>query len=272
MTIEGRRYGNEAFQMGARRSGEGAGCHRPEISGVHEPGCERGARLRCYRRSWAPRRATRGVPRSLARRLSVLDGRVGLAATAVGGRQILFRDNALVVPSEDSERIAHAIQRAGVYVALGCNEMDPRPEVQTIYNSLIFFAPAGTVLGRHRNLMPTFTERLFWGQGDARDLTVFDTDIGRLSGLICGEHVMTDAGASVHDRAGRGHPRRSVPWRIRTAYGAAARRNRSKPAASGVTSRCVRTLCRYKHTPTRAQGTCRTWSPEHARSHHYSYL
>lgn len=107
-----------------------------------------------------------------------------------GGR-ILFRDNALVVQSEDSERIAHAVRRAGVYVVLGCNEMDPRPEVQTIYNSLIFFAPDGTVLGRHRKLMPTFAERMFWGQGDARDLVVFDTDIGRLGGLICGEHVMT---------------------------------------------------------------------------------
>jgi nitrilase len=43
--------------------------------------------------------------------------------------------------------------------------------------------------------MPTFTERMFWGQGDARDLVVFDTDIGRLGGLICGEHVMTLARA-----------------------------------------------------------------------------
>ena len=51
--------------------------------------------------------------------------------------RILFWDNALVVPSEDSERIAHAVRRAGVYVALGCNEMDPRPEVHTIYNSLV---------------------------------------------------------------------------------------------------------------------------------------
>jgi nitrilase len=116
---------------------------------------------------------------------------MGLGAAAVGGGRILFRDNALVVPSEDSERLAHAVRRAEIYVALGCNEMDPRPEVQTIYNSLIFFAPDGAVLGRHRKLMPTFTEHLFWGQGDARDLVVFDTDIGRLGGLICGEHLMT---------------------------------------------------------------------------------
>ena len=107
-----------------------------------------------------------------------------------GGR-ILFRDNALVVPSEQAERIAHAVRKAGIYVVLGCNEMDPRPEVGTIYNSLIFFAPDGSVLGRHRKLMPTFTERMFWGQGDADDLVVFDTDIGRLGGLICGEHLMT---------------------------------------------------------------------------------
>lgn len=113
-----------------------------------------------------------------------------------GGR-ILFRDNALVVPGEDAERIAHAARRAGTYVALGCNEMDPRPEVSTIYNSLVFFAPDGTVLGRHRKLMPTFTERMFWGQGDADDLVVFDTDIGRVGGLICGEHLMTLARAAM---------------------------------------------------------------------------
>jgi nitrilase len=109
--------------------------------------------------------------------------------------RILFRDSALVVPSEDGERLAHAVRRARVYVVLGCNEMDSRPEVQTIYNSLLFFAPDGTVLGRHRKLMPTFAERLFWGQGHARDLLVFDRDIGRLGGLICGEHLMTLARA-----------------------------------------------------------------------------
>ena len=90
-----------------------------------------------------------------------------------GGR-IAFRDNALVVPGEHAERIAHAARKAGTYVVLGCNEMDPRPEVSTVYNSLIFFAPDGHVLGRHRKLMPTFTERMFWGQGDADDLAVRD--------------------------------------------------------------------------------------------------
>lgn len=105
--------------------------------------------------------------------------------------RIAFHENALVVPGEDTERIGQAACRAGTYVALGCNEMDPRPGVGTIYNSLVFFAPDGSILGRHRKLMPTFTERMFWGQGDADDLVVFDTDIGRVGALICGEHLMT---------------------------------------------------------------------------------
>ena len=107
-----------------------------------------------------------------------------------GGR-VRFRDAAIVAPSEDTERLGAAARKAGAYVVMGCNEMDPRPEVSTIYNALLFFDRDGRLMGRHRKTMPTFTERLFWGQGDASDLIVFDTDIGRLGGLICGEHLMT---------------------------------------------------------------------------------
>ncbi len=108
----------------------------------------------------------------------------------VGGR-VAFRDAAVLAPSEDTERLGAAARRAKAYVVMGCNEIDPRPEVSTIYNTLLFFDPEGRLIGRHRKTMPTFTERLFWGQGDAGDLRVFDTAIGRLGGLICGEHVMT---------------------------------------------------------------------------------
>jgi predicted amidohydrolase len=108
----------------------------------------------------------------------------------VGGR-VAFRDAAVLAPSEDTERLGVAARRANAYVVMGCNEIDPRPEVSTIYNTLLFFDPEGRLMGRHRKTMPTFSERMFWGQGDAADLQVFDTDIGRIGGLICGEHLMT---------------------------------------------------------------------------------
>ena len=46
------------------------------------------------------------------------------------------------------------------------------------------------MLGRHRKLMPTYTERVYWGQGDGSDITTYDTDIGRIGGLVCWENHM----------------------------------------------------------------------------------
>ena len=110
---------------------------------------------------------------------------------AWAGGRIAFRDAAVLAPSEDTVRLGAAARKAGAYVVMGCNEIDPRPEVSTIYNCLLFFDHEGRLMGRHRKTMPTFTERMFWGQGDAADFQVFDTEIGRLGGLICGEHLMT---------------------------------------------------------------------------------
>jgi len=114
----------------------------------------------------------------------------------VGGR-VAFRDAAVLIPSEDTERLGAAARQAGVYLVMGCNEIDPRPESDTIYNCLMFFGPDGSLLGRHRKLMPTFCERSFWGMGDGHDIRVFETDIGRIGGLICGENAMTLARAAM---------------------------------------------------------------------------
>ena len=78
---------------------------------------------------------------------------------------------------------------------MGCNEMDPRPAVHTIYNTLLFIGNHGEVLGRRRKMMPTFVERAVWGCGDGSDLQPVETDYGRIGGLICGENLMTLARA-----------------------------------------------------------------------------
>ena len=48
----------------------------------------------------------------------------------------------------------------------------------------------GTILNRHRKLMPTNPERMVWGTGDARGLRALDTPIGRVGALICWENYM----------------------------------------------------------------------------------
>ncbi|MCB1663346.1 MAG: carbon-nitrogen hydrolase family protein [Pseudomonadales bacterium] len=114
----------------------------------------------------------------------------------VNGR-VRFHDAAVLIPSEDTERLANAARDNNTHVVMGCNEMDSRPGAQTIYNTLLFIGREGNLLGKHRKLIPTFTERMFWGQGDGRDLVVFETDIGRIGGLICGENLMTTARAAM---------------------------------------------------------------------------
>lgn len=111
--------------------------------------------------------------------------------------RVRFYDEAVLVPSPVTDMIGAAARAASIHVVIGCNEIDPRPSANTIYNSLLFFDRSGTIIGRHRKLMPTFSERLFWGQGDGSDLEVYETDIGRIGALICGENLMTPIRAAM---------------------------------------------------------------------------
>ena len=43
----------------------------------------------------------------------------------------------------------------------------------------------------HRKLVPTWAEKLTWSHGDGSSLRVYETSIGRLGGLACGENTNT---------------------------------------------------------------------------------
>jgi aliphatic nitrilase len=58
-----------------------------------------------------------------------------------------------------------------------------------LYNTALFFAPDGTLIGKHQKLVPTIYERLIHTGGDGSTLRVFDTPYGGLSTLICGENT-----------------------------------------------------------------------------------
>jgi len=103
---------------------------------------------------------------------------------------IALQDNSISIPGEDTEILAQASKDAGTYVVIGCNELSDRVGSQTVYNTLLYIDRNGGVLGKHRKLMPTYTERTYWGMGDGRDLDVYETEIGRIGGLICWENHM----------------------------------------------------------------------------------
>jgi len=104
---------------------------------------------------------------------------------------VAMQREAVRIPSEDTDALAELARRANVNCVIGLNELDDRPGSLTMYNTLLVLSRDGRVLGRHRKLMPTHSERVYWGMGDARDIRAFDMDIGRVGGLICYEHHMT---------------------------------------------------------------------------------
>jgi beta-cyano-L-alanine hydratase/nitrilase len=60
----------------------------------------------------------------------------------------------------------------------------------TLYNTVLTFDPLGKYLGKHRKLMPTALERVFWGCGDGSTIPVYDTPLGKIGALICWESRM----------------------------------------------------------------------------------
>ena len=105
-------------------------------------------------------------------------------------------DQAVVAGSPAAGVLAETARRLRIWLSVGVDERD---EVgSTIYNSLLHFAPDGSLAARHRKLMPTGGERLVWGMGDGSTLTVIDAGFGRLGGLICWENYMPLARAALY--------------------------------------------------------------------------
>lgn len=99
--------------------------------------------------------------------------------------------SAIRLDGEEVKRLAQVARQSDVNCVIGCNELSERPGSLTIYNSLIVISRDGQVVGRHRKLMPTHSERSYWGLGEASDIRVFELDIGRVGAAICYEHHMT---------------------------------------------------------------------------------
>lgn len=98
--------------------------------------------------------------------------------------------NSVEVPSAATDSLCQAAREAGTYVVVGINEIDP-VLIGTIYNTNLYIDRNGHLIGKHRKLVPTFAEKTVWGYGDGSTLRVYETEIGRLGSLCCGENTNT---------------------------------------------------------------------------------
>ncbi|MCB6203144.1 carbon-nitrogen hydrolase family protein [Extibacter muris] len=94
--------------------------------------------------------------------------------------------NAVTVPGPAVQKLSEAAKKNGVYVCISVTEKDGA----SLYLTQLWFNPNGDLIGKHRKLKPSGAERYIWGEGDASMMPVFDTEIGRLGGLECWEHMV----------------------------------------------------------------------------------
>jgi nitrilase len=97
-------------------------------------------------------------------------------------------DQAVTIPSPATDKLCSAAKAAGVHVVVGVDERSASGG--TLYNTLIYINDRGEIMGKHRKLVPTVSERLVWAPGDGSTLEAYDTPYGKIGGLICWENYM----------------------------------------------------------------------------------
>ena len=152
---------------------------------------KRDARLVAFGESWLP-----GYPAWL----DVCPG-AGLwenaAAKEVFAR---YRNNSITVSGKEVNALREAARNLKIAIVIGASErVDAGPGNGTLYNSLFSISEDGKLRNHHRKLVPTYTERLVWGNGDGRGLDAVPTSAGRVGGLICWEHWMPLARMAMHN-------------------------------------------------------------------------
>lgn len=109
-------------------------------------------------------------------------------------------ENSPAIPGPETERLGEWARALGVVLIIGVNERIERgPGQGTLYNSILTIDADGRLLNHHRKLMPTYSERLIWGQGDGAGLRAVDSAAGRIGSLVCWEHWMPLARQALHD-------------------------------------------------------------------------
>ncbi|MTI89444.1 MAG: carbon-nitrogen hydrolase family protein [Balneolaceae bacterium] len=99
-------------------------------------------------------------------------------------------DNAVSIPDNATDKLCKAAKSASINVVMGMHERNTEKSNASLYNSLLFISDEGTILGKHRKLIPTGGERLIWAQGDGTTLQSYHTSAGKIGGLICWENFM----------------------------------------------------------------------------------
>lgn len=153
-----------------------------------EKGAAEGCELLLFPESFIP-----CYPRGLD-----FDSIVGRRTKKSRDQWLKYWENSIETSSKYIEQISEAIRKATIFVALGVTERESVGG--SLHCALLYFDKNGNLIGKHRKLKPTGLERYIWAESDGSTLVSFDTEIGKIGGLICWENYMPLARMSMYQR------------------------------------------------------------------------
>ena len=109
-----------------------------------------------------------------------------------------YVNNSIDLGSKDRQRLEDLARSSNSYLVIGATEKESRHG--SLYCSMIYVSPKSGLLGVHRKIKPTGTERVIWGEAAGESLVTYDTSIGKLGGLICWENYMPLARMSMYEK------------------------------------------------------------------------
>lgn len=96
-----------------------------------------------------------------------------------------YHENSIQADSSHDEALRSAAKRNGLHAIIGVSEKSGG----SLYMGQWHYGPDGEIVARRRKLKPTHVERTVFGEGDGSDISVHDTDLGRVGALCCWEHL-----------------------------------------------------------------------------------
>lgn len=109
-----------------------------------------------------------------------------------------YHKNSLDIESDALTRLEKLAKTENVYLVIGATEKQQLSG--SLYCSMLYISPTDGLLGVHRKIKPTGTERIIWGEADGESLVTFQTKVGKLGGLICWENYMPMARMAMYQK------------------------------------------------------------------------
>jgi nitrilase len=109
-----------------------------------------------------------------------------------------YLEQAIEADGQEVRQLAEASSDLGINIVMGASERGSGEGTGTVWCSIFTIDAKDGLVGHHRKLMPTYDERLVWGQGDATGLVTHPVGAARLGSLSCWENWMPQARSALY--------------------------------------------------------------------------